>query len=51
MKDLLQKEDQQTDPELLKKCADFFIANKEYERALDTLTAAKRVRSACKLLN
>ena len=36
--------DESTDPQLLQRCADFFIDNSQFDRAVDLLAAAKRVR-------
>lgn len=35
--------DENTDPQLLQRCADFFIENSQYDRAVDLLAAARRV--------
>ena len=35
--------DDKTDPELLQKCADFFIENGQFDRAVDLLAIAKKV--------
>ena len=35
--------DEKTDPQLLQRCADFFIENSQYDRAVDLLAAARRV--------
>ena len=37
--------DDKTDPELLQRCADFFIDNGQYDRAVDLLAVAKKVSS------
>ena len=34
--------DDKTDPELLQRCADFFIDNGQYDRAVDLLAVAKK---------
>ena len=36
--------DKNTDPVLLQKCATFFIQNSQFDRAVDLLAAAKRVK-------
>ena len=36
--------DERTDPQLLQRCADFFIENSQFDRAVDLLALAKRVR-------
>ena len=33
-----------TDPELLKQCARFFVVNGQFDRAVDLLAVAKKVR-------
>ena len=35
--------DERTDPLLLQRCADFFIENSQFDRAVDLLAAARRV--------
>ena len=35
--------DERTDPQLLQRCADFFIENNQFDRAVDLLGAAKKV--------
>ena len=35
--------DESTDPQLLQRCADFFIDNSQFDRAVDLLALAKRV--------
>ena len=35
--------DDKTDPELLQRCADFFIENHQFDRAVDLLAIAKKV--------
>ena len=35
--------DDRTDPLLLQRCADFFIENSQFDRAVDLLAAARRV--------
>ena len=35
--------DDKADPELLQRCADFFIDNGQYDRAVDLLAIAKKV--------
>ena len=37
--------DDKADPELLQRCADFFIDNGQYDRAVDLLAIAKKVSS------
>ena len=39
--------DDKTDPELLQRCADFFIENHQYDRAVDLLAIARKVRLGC----
>ena len=34
--------DDKTDPELLQRCADFFIDNGQYDRAVDLLAVARK---------
>ena len=36
--------DEKTDPELLRKCADFFIDNGQFDRAVDLLAVGKKVK-------
>ncbi len=36
--------DDKTDPELLQRCADFFIDNGQFDRAVDLLAVAKKVK-------
>ena len=36
--------DETTDPQLLQRCANFFIENSQYDRAVDLLAAARKVR-------
>ena len=36
--------DERTDPELLQRCADFFIENGHFDRAVDLLAIASKVR-------
>lgn len=35
--------DDKTDPELLQRCADFFVDNQQYDRAVDLLAIARKV--------
>ena len=35
--------DDKADPHLLQRCADFFIENSQFDRAVDLLAAAKKV--------
>jgi intraflagellar transport protein 140 len=35
--------DSSTDPQLLQRCADFFIENNQFDRAVDLLATAKKV--------
>ncbi|XP_065332097.1 intraflagellar transport protein 140 homolog [Cloeon dipterum] len=41
--------DSSSDPKLLKKCAKFFVDNKQYERAVEMLAIAKQYESAIEL--
>lgn len=35
--------DEKADPEVLQRCADFFIENEQYDKAVDLLAIAKKV--------
>jgi intraflagellar transport protein 140 len=41
--------DERTDPQLLQRCADFFIENSQFDRAVDLLATARRYWDALKL--
>lgn len=36
--------DERADPELLQRCADFFLENGQYDKAVDLLAIGKKVR-------
>lgn len=37
--------DERADPELLKRCGDFFMENGQYDKAVDLLAIGKKVRN------
>lgn len=41
-RDLLESSERK-DPEMLKRCAEFFVANQQYSKALDVYASAKKV--------
>lgn len=42
--------DANSDPALVQKCADYFITNEQYDKAVDLLAIAKKVRNVEKIL-
>lgn len=39
--------DERADPELLQRCADFFLENEQYDKAVDLLAIGRKVNSQC----
>lgn len=37
--------DEESDPVLIKKCADYFIANEQFDKAVDLLAVGKKVKN------
>lgn len=42
--------DERADPELLKRCGDFFMENGQYDKAVDLLAIGKKVRNPSSFL-